>query len=326
MAPTLAAGSRSGMMAVPRAQAAGHPARSAGRPEGFFSPATSSLAGHGRYTRRMARRISPTFLLVVGLACLTIAGILGALQATVTDRDRILSESDQLAKSEPVREEFSWKIAEALVPHDANSNPLEINRSNQIARTAVESAEFQQAFVAALPALYTRLVDGQGGDIDLDPLLVDQAILKAGGTPPSGYVLRVHATDVPNLHRPLELMQRGAIVLGGFGLLLVAAALIWTKHRSRAVMRIGRWLITVGVLTMLMFWVVPQFALLPFGNWPGIVGIVLATGEWLAVPAALMTALGVTILVMGRSGEAETRRRNLEVIPSVSRNPTRASY
>lgn len=225
-----------------------------------------------------------------------------------------------------MREEFSWKIAEALVPHDANSNPLEINRSNQIARTAVESAEFQQAFVAALPALYTRLVDGQGGDIDLDPLLVDQAILKAGGTPPSGYVLRVHATDVPNLHRPLELMQRGAIVLGGFGLLLVAAALIWTKHRSRAVMRIGRWLITVGVLTMLMFWVVPQFALLPFGNWPGIVGIVLATGEWLAVPAAMMTALGVTILVMGRSGEAETRRRNLEVIPSVSRNPTRASY
>lgn len=275
----------------------------------------------------MARRISPTFLLVIGLTCLTIAGILGALEATVSDRDRILSESDSIAKSEAVREEFAWKIADGLVPHDAAiSNPIEINRSNQVARTAVESPEFQQAFVAALPALYTRLVDGQGGDVDLDPLLVDQAIVKAGGAPPSGYVLRVHATDIPDLHRTLNMMQRAAIALGAFGLLLVAAALIWTKHRPRAVMRIGRWLITIGVLTMLMFWVIPQFALLPFGNWPAMVGLILATGEWLAVPAALMTALGVTILVMGRSGEAETRRRNLEVIPNVGRNPTRPSY
>jgi hypothetical protein len=43
------------------------------------------------------------------------------------------------------------------------------------------------------------------------------------------------------------------------------------------------------------------------------------------VPAALMTAVGITILVLGRAGEAEGRRRTLTVIPQVARrNPTRA--
>lgn len=274
----------------------------------------------------MARRISPTFLLIVGLACLTIAGIAGALHATITDRGRILGESDAIARSEAVREEFSWKIAEVLAPHDAGSNPIAINQANSVGQAAVETPEFQQAFVTALPTLYDHLVAGQTGDVDLDPGLVDQAIAKAGGTPPAGYVLRVYSGDVPNLKRSLGMAQRGALFLGAFGLLLVATALIWTKHRPRAVMRIGRWLITVGILTILVFWLLPHVAFLPFGGWPAVMGIILATGEWLAVPAALMTALGVTILVMGRSGEAETRRRNLEVIPTVSRNPTRPSY
>jgi hypothetical protein len=274
----------------------------------------------------MARRISPTFLLVVGLVCLTFAGIAGALHATITNRERVLGESDSIARSEAVREEFGWKIAEALAPHDAGSNPIAINASNQVGRAAVESPEFQQAFVAALPALYDHLVAGQTGDVELDPGLVDQAIAKAGGVAPSGYVLRVYSGDVPNLKRTLSLTERAAFFLGIFGLLLVTAALIWTRHRPRAVMRIGRWLITVGIITILVFWLLPHVAFLPFGGWPAMAGIILATGEWLAVPAALMTALGVTILVMGRSGEAETRRRNLEVIPTVTRNPTRPSF
>jgi hypothetical protein len=274
----------------------------------------------------MTRRISPTFLLIIGLVFLTLGGALGALHATATNREKILTEADAIAKSEPVREEFAWKIADAITPHDASSSPLDINRSNDIARKAVESSAFQQAFTAALPALYGRLVDGAPNDIDLDPTLINQAIVGAGGLPPSGFVLRVYAADVPDLRRPLDLMARGSYALGGFGLVLIFAALAWMSHRGRAVMRIGRWLITVGVLTILLFWLLPTVAFLPLGGWVSIIGIVLSTGEWLAVPAALMTALGITILVMGRTGEAETRRRNLEVIPSVTRSPTRPSF
>jgi len=274
----------------------------------------------------MTRRISLTFVLILGLISITVAAALGALHMTATNRERILSESDTIAKSEPVKEEFAGKIATAIIPRESAANPADLNHANDIARLAVESPAFRQAFVTALPALYGRIVDGAPNDIDLDPVLVNQAIVGAGGIPPPGFVLRVYAADTPDLHGPLDLMARIGYGLGGFGLLLVVGALIGMPHRGRAVMRIGRWLITVGITTILLFWFLPSVAFLPLGGWISMIGIILATGEWLAVPAALMTALGITILVMGRSGEAETRRRNLEVIPTVGRTPTRTSY
>ena len=80
-------------------------------------------------------------------------------------------------------------------------------------------------------------------------------------------------------------------------------------------MRIGRWMITVGLLTIVVFWLLPTVAFLPLGGWVSVIGIVLATGDWLVLPAAILTAAGITIVVLGRAGEAETRRRNLAAIP-----------
>ena len=89
-------------------------------------------------------------------------------------------------------------------------------------------------------------------------------------------------------------------------------------------MRIGRWLITAGLLTIVTFWLLPNLALLPLGGWVSVVGIVLATGDWLVLPAAILTVVGITIVVLGRAGEAETRRRNLADIPQqVGRSPSR---
>jgi hypothetical protein len=146
----------------------------------------------------------------------------------------------------------------------------------------------------------------------------------AGATPPPGLSLGVGAGDVPDLHRPLDLMLRASTVLAAIGLVLVALALALAPHRGRAVMRIGRWMITLGVLTIVLFWLLPTAAFLPLGGWVSVVGMVLATGDWLVVPAAIITAAGITIVVLGRAGEVGTRRRNLEVIPQATRrNPTR---
>jgi hypothetical protein len=55
-----------------------------------------------------------------------------------------------------------------------------------------------------------------------------------------------------------------------------------------------------------------------------VIGIVLATGDWLVLPAAILTAVGITIIVLGRAGETETRRRNLAEIPhQLGRSPSR---
>jgi hypothetical protein len=188
----------------------------------------------------------------------------------------------------------------------------------------VESDQFQQAFVIALPMIYDQLVEGTGTDVTLDPALVDAAIVSAGGTVPAELDLRVQAGDIPDLRRPLELMVRASAALGILGILLIGIALAISEHRGRAVMRIGRWMITLGLLTIAIFWLLPTVAFLPLGGWVSVAGIVLATGDWLAVPAAILTAVGITILVLGRAGEAETRRRNLASIPhTAGRSPTR---
>lgn len=264
----------------------------------------------------MTRRFSPTFVLVTGLVCATLATGMWAVGSTIRNRATVLAESDSIARSEPVREEFSWQIADALVPHNAESNPLELTRANEVARRAVESPEFVQAFVAALPGLYALTVDGSQDTVALDRALIDRAVVSAGAVPPSDLALHIGPGDVPDLRRPLDMMLKGAAALGAFAVVLIALGVALADHRGRAVMRIGRWLITIGVLAILTFWLLPNLAFLPFGGWISVVGIVLATGDWLAVPAALLIALGITILVMGRAGETHTRRQNLAMIPT----------
>jgi hypothetical protein len=272
----------------------------------------------------MTRRPSPVFLLVSGLLCAAIAGGMWAVASTVRNRATVLAEATSIAKSEPVREEFAWKIADAIVPHSAASNPTDITRANDIARKAVESDAFQQAFVTALPGIYDRVVEGAAADVILDPTLVSNAIVSAGGTPPLGFVLKVAASDLPDLRRPLDLMIRASAALGALGILLVGIGLGTSTHRGRSVMRIGRWMITMGILTIVVFWLLPTVAFLPFGGWVSVIGIILATGDWLVMPAAILTAIGITILVLGRAGEAETRRRNLAAIPQqLGRSPSR---
>jgi len=267
----------------------------------------------------MTRRPSPVFLLVAGLLCAALAGGLWAVASTIRNRATVLAEATSIAKREPVREQFGWQIADAIVPHSAASNPADINRANDIARKAVESDAFQQAFVAALPGIYDRVVEGANADVVLDPGLVTTAITSAGGTPPPGFTLQVKATDLPDLRRPLDLMLRASFALGVVGLVLIGFGLGTAAHRGRAVMRIGRWMITMGLLTIAAFWLLPTVALLPLGGWVSVIGIVLATGDWLVLPTAILTVIGITIVVLGRAGEAETRRRNLASIPQQSR-------
>jgi hypothetical protein len=313
------------MMVSPREQAAGLPARLVGRPEGLFAPRFASFPfGACRNTGVITRRVSPTFVLVTALLCLAVAGGMWAVASTARNRSTVLAEARTIAESEPVREHFAWQIADALVPHSAASNPADITRSNDIARKAVESDAFQQAFVAALPAIYDRVVEGATADVVLDRGLASSAVLSAGGTPPPDLTLQVRASDLPDLRRPLELMMRASVALAILGLLLLVVAVATTSHRGRAVMRVGRWMITVGLLTIVTFWLLPTLALLPLGGWVGVIGIILATGDWLALPAALLTAAGITIVVLGRAGEAETRRRNLANIPQqIGRSPSR---
>jgi hypothetical protein len=268
----------------------------------------------------ISRRPSPTFLLVLGLTCLAIGGALLAVHRTITDEPTILRESGALARSEPVREEFAGRIAAAMTPPSIAPDPAALHQTNETARAAVQTPQFEEAFQLALPTIYARMVNGVDTPVTLDPALIAAAIRSTGVLPPANLHVDIDADSIPDLRRPLDLAARAATALGVLGLVLVVAGLVLSPHRGRAVMRIGRWLITVGVLAILLFWAIPTLALLPLGGWVGVAGILLATGEWIVVPAAVVAAVGVTILVFGRLDEDGDRRRELSVIPKV---PTR---
>ena len=274
----------------------------------------------------VTRRVSPVLMLVAGLLCAVGAGASWAVSSTARDEHTILNEAYNIARSEPVREIFARRIAEGFVPHSAVSSPAELIRSNDIGRKAVESPAFQQAFAAGLTPIYQHMVRGTTGDIVLDPALVQQAIRSTGAQPPPNFSLQIASGDLPDLRPTIDFMYTAARALGALAALLIAIGLALAPHRGRAVMRIGRWLITTGLLTILLFWALPNLALLPLGGWIGVIGIVLATGDWLVVPASVIAAFGIATMVIGRAGEAEERRHALSVIPSnAGRVPTRPS-
>jgi|GEM_PF-3752290 hypothetical protein len=273
-----------------------------------------------------SRTPSPVTTLVVGLVFAVAAGGCWALSSTASDKQTVLNEAYTIAKSEPVREEFAWQIAEAIAPHSATSAPSTLNLANEVARKTVASPAFQQAFATALPAIYAQIVEGAPGDVVLDPALVQQAFASVGATPPANLQLIAFRDKMPDLRGPIDVVHTMAGVLGALGAVFIGFGLAMAPHRGRAIMRIGRWLITTGLVTIVLFWALPALALLPLGGWIGVVGIILATGDWLVVPALVLAAFGIAILVVGRAGEAETRRRALAIIPNhIGRAGTRSS-
>ena len=272
------------------------------------------------------RRPSPVTTLVIGLLCAVLAGGCWAIAATLNDERAVTNEASAIAKSEPVREAFAWQIAEALAPHSATTASSALNLANDIATRVVESAAFQQAVAAAMPAIYAQIVKGNAADVVLDPALVNQAFVSVGATAPPNLSLVARRGEVPDLRNPLDVMQKLSVIFAALAALLIGLGLLIAPHRGRAVMRIGRWLITTGILTVVIFWALPTLAFLPLGGWIGVAGILLATGDWLAMPASVLAAFGVAILVLGNAGESQARRRELAVIPKpVGRTPIRSS-
>lgn len=264
--------------------------------------------------------------MVIGLLCAVLAGGSWAIATTLDDERAVTNEASAIAKSEPVREAFAWQIADALAPHSAATATSALQLANDIAKRVVESAPFQQAIAVALPAIYGQIVKGNPADVVLDPALVNQAFASIGATRPPDLSLVARRSEIPDLRGTLDVMHKLSLVFAAFAALLIGIGLSIAPHRGRGVMRIGRWLITTGILTVVIFWALPTLALLPLGGWIGVVGILLATGDWLAMPASVLAAFGVAILVLGNAGETHARRKELAVIPKpAGRTPIRSS-
>lgn len=266
----------------------------------------------------MSRRRIPTdFLLVTGLLLLVVGGALWVVRDTLVATDRITATSDQILAEQPVRDLLAVRLAETLEPPVEQTPPDELQAARAVADSAVQTPAFAQAFRRTLREMHGHLFAGDTDPIVLDETLVTEAVRDAGGSVTSRVAVSVDTDVLPDLSRSSRAAGTAIPLLVGAGLLLVVAALSTGEHRARIVMRIGRWMVATGLATIAFMWLVPLVVLRPTGGWLGVAGIVIATGDAVIWPAAMVAVAGVVAIAAGHRWETTGRRRVLSVIPRV---------
>jgi hypothetical protein len=271
-------------------------------------------------------RFSPASALTLGMCLATIAFGMWALQATALDQGPLHRDAREVLAESTVRDSMAHRIAGAIEV----AAPTDPATAATVSEQTVAQPQFIAAFAAALDQVQTHVVKGAIGPITLDPTLVTQAVVAAAASEPQlsaaltgagPITVSVSDEQVPNLEHWATLWEMATRVLAFFGLALITYGLLRIEHRVWAVGRIGRWLMVVGLGTLVMFWVLPRVLLRPLGGWIGVAGAVVEAGEFL-VPVALgCVAVGAIAAICAHRWEARDRQRTLSVIP---RNETRS--
>jgi hypothetical protein len=259
------------------------------------------------------------FLLTAGLLLTIAGGSLWALEATVVDRDRVVAHADEILHQGPVRTALATRLANALVPPDPDPPDDQIGQPSPalpLAEDAVAQPQFTRAFAGALALVHAHVVDGSTAPLALDPHLVGEAVAEArGGAPVTPVAITLDESLFPRAHDSLSRLELAAGLLLALGVALVVAGLVTGDHRARAVMRIGRWAIVTGAVTVLATWALPTLVLEPLGGWSAVTGIVIGTADWLAPVAGGLVVFGGALVLGGHLWDSRGRRRTLAVIP-----------
>lgn len=265
------------------------------------------------------RRVPAELLLVVGLMLMVVAAGIWALETTATNVRRISATADALLKTEPVHTSFAKKVAAALTA--PTGEPTQGDPEAALAAAlivgdrAVDRKPFERAFEESLAGVHAHVFDRATGAIVLDPQLVGQAVAQATGNEAVPIGVSMDGDAFPNLHDSNMRAKTAAPLLGALGLIFMLFGLALSAHRPRALMRIGRWSLVSGFVAMIFFWVLPTVLLEPIGGWPGVIGIVIGSGDWLVLPAAVLALAGALMIVAGHQWEGVEARRALAVIP-----------
>lgn len=268
-------------------------------------------------------RVTPVparFLVTVGLVLVTLGAALGILEVTLTDRDALVARSDRILAQPPVREALAARLASTLAPPEPDPPPDRLGDPNPalpLATRAVAEPVFARAFAGAVGTIHDRVVRGEDVSLELDPLLVGQAVADArhddGAPPLVGLVL--DPDHFPDVRSSVTRLGRGAALLLVAGTGVLVAGVVASHRRARVAMRIGRWAIVTGLVAVLWCWALPTLVLEPVGGWSAVVGIVVGVGDTLAVPALVVALAGAALVAGGHLWEVRERRRTLATIP-----------
>ena len=273
---------------------------------------------------RMRNRLRPASALTLGLFLATVAFGLWSLQATALSPGPLHRDAREVLAESAVHETMMNRVAGAVALAAVGGPSTDPATLAAVADQTLAQPQFVEAFAGALDQVQDHVVKGTPGPITLDPTLVTQAVVAAaadhpqlGSTLDGAPPLTVSVSDdqVPDLQHWADLWEIASRALAFLALLLITYGMLRIEHRVWAVGRIGRWLIVVGLGTLVMFWLLPRALLRPLGGWIGVAGAVIEAGEFL-VPVALgLVAVGAIAAICAHRWQAHDRHRTLSVIP-----------
>jgi hypothetical protein len=269
-------------------------------------------------------------ILTLGLALGVAAVLLACVSRVALDESAVQGTARTLLGTERVEEPMRARTAAAIAATVPGTAPLGPRRFERLVRTTVEQPEFLAAFRDAVGVVHRHVFVGETGPIVLEPENVRVAIVGAlderepdlGGQVPAtaAPVVTVDSESIPDLDGWAPVVRRTTAISGVLAGVLLAVGLALSERRARAVARIGRWATATGVGVLVFFWLLPRVVAPLIGGWTEVGGGVVSSSSALLVPALVLIAVGVAVIVLANRVIAIRRDHALAIIP---RAPTR---
>jgi hypothetical protein len=248
-----------------------------------------------------------------------------AAHVMLLDTARVRASAPTVLRSGPVWRAMSARVSTATVRHAA-AGSVSADELDRVTSTAMRDPRFVGAFADALVALQRDVFGGQRGPVVLPPGPVTAAVRDASAdatpvlaatlSPTTELVVEIDARGVPDLHAVGEGIDATARVGLVVGIAFIALGACLSPRRRRALGRVSRFAVTVGVTNVFCLWLIPRFVLAAFGPWPAVAAAHIRTSaEPLAFGGLLLALAGATTLWLLQRNDVSNahRKQTLEL-------------
>jgi hypothetical protein len=267
----------------------------------------------------VVRRVS-SLLLAIGLIAAVVAAVAVSVETVVLDATRVRAAGGAVLATGPVRRELVPRVASEIRTEIPGANALTPAQLNDVATRTLSEPAFVRAFSDGLVDVRDRVFGGGHGRVLLDPHGVATAVAQAStgvpaldgpgatsGLAPHVVIDAGSAPHLPVVATATRTAGRVALAVAVLALLLAVPA---ADRPRRALARVARCAVVVGVVQIVVLWLVPRFVLAAFGAWPDVAAALMRTaGARIVLIAIAAVVVGSVVLaVLGRLDAASRSR------------------
>ncbi len=265
----------------------------------------------------MLRRVS-SVVLTAGLAAACAGSAALALDVALLAPGRARHGAASVLHTKRVQRALTARVAEALEQEapGAGASPDQVR---DVTAKALHDRRFVAAFADGIVQVQRHLFHGDRGAIVLPPAPVTAALRDASSKtaptiaadlPPAAQLnVEIDAGWVPDLRDVARGIDAATLAGLGGGLALVMIGVAGARRPRRALGRVARWAVVIGVAYVVMLWVLP-LVISVFGAWPDVAGTyVRATGVPLVFGGVTLAVAGSTTLWLLHRAEVSARHR-----------------